>query len=148
MDVSGQLHVPAGLMQGILVFLNRVLGVHQTLSGHCREEKIFFPTRIWTPHHPSHRIDSTLSMLPSLAKCHPRTGHEVLPLATLPPNGKPVCLYALTYNYRTTYSAVILNSDTDLSNLLVALNLMSKASASIYTTEECQGSLASTILKQ
>jgi hypothetical protein len=105
-------------------------------------------------------------MLPSLAKCHPRTGHEVLPLATLPLNGNPVYLYVLMYNYRTKYGAVILNSDTDLSigiqtdtaqfmcnkwnrrNLLVALNLMSKACASIYTTEECQGPLASTILKQ
>ena len=33
-------------------------------------------------------------------------------------------------------------------NLLVALNLMSKASASTYTTEECHGSFVSTIPKQ
>jgi hypothetical protein len=33
-------------------------------------------------------------------------------------------------------------------NLLVALNLMSKASGSTHTTEECHGSMASTITKQ
>jgi hypothetical protein len=73
------------------------------------------------------------------------------------------------YKYRSKHGAVKWNSTlkdrhwpvdchTDTSqfmcskwmrrNLLVGLNQMSKASASIYTTEEFHGSLASTIPKQ
>jgi hypothetical protein len=101
------------------------------------ENRKIFRIRIRTPDHPSHRTDSILTMLPSLAKCHPRTGHDVLPLTTLPLNGNPVYLYALMCNYRSKYSSVKFNSalkDT-VTDLSIGIQTW-RSSCAINGTEE------------